>query len=335
MLFTASKKALTTSAFRRVLTVSTFINKSFVQKYIVSQCKSCCFSKTATFLCKTTTRRILFPISFVAEFSNNKTMEEKEKIQDVSSESKTVQADGDKPGNAEGQSGIKPTKKQSLHDMLKGLIDGYNPDDEEASSEMLIKYLNEGMDQKAKIADALKNDPRIAQLLSDIVSGKRGAAGSLARYFGKDFLSAEEGSPEYEEILEAEEERKAEQEASEASKKEYQSNLEKSMPEVEAYCKEKGYQVDEFLDNAWNKLIRPVLSGLYSREVCEFIEKGFNYDKDINDASEAGYIKGRNENIHKMKEERGDGMPKISGSETIKEKPKKKENSFLDMALNA
>lgn len=258
-------------------------------------------------------------------------MEEKEKIQ----EDLSVQTDGDKPEGSGVTDGDKPTKRQALHDMLKGLIDGYDPDDEESSSEMLMKYLNDGNQQKAKLAEALKNDPRIAQLLSDIVSGKRGAAGSLARYFGKDFLSAEEGSPEYQEILKAEEERKAEQEASEASKKEYQDNLEKSMPEVEAYCNEKGYQVDEFLDNAWNRLVQPILSGLYSKEVCEFIDKGLSYDKDVNDATEAGYVKGRNENIHKMKEERGDGMPKISGSENVKEKPKKKSSSFLEMALNA
>lgn len=282
---------------------------------------------------KTTTWYIFFPISFVEEISKYKTMEEKEKVQKEYSENEIPQTTSENTAK-ETAGEVKQTKKQALHDMLKGLIDGFNPDDEESSSEMLMKYLSDGNEQKKKIAEALKNDPRIAQLLSDIVSGKRGAAGSLARYFGKDFLSAEEGSPEYEEIVKAEEERKAEQEASEASKKEYQDNLEKSMPEVEAYCKEKGYQVDEFLDNAWTKLIQPVLSGLYSREVCEFIDKGFNYDNDVKDASEAGYVKGRNENIHKMKEERGDGMPKISGSEAVKEKPSKK-NPFLDMALNA
>lgn len=229
-----------------------------------------------------------------------------------------------------------PTKKQALQEMLKSIISGYDPDDEETSSESLMKYLNENNEQKSKLAEALRNDPRLAQLLSDIVSGKRNAAGSLARYFGKDYLSAEEGSPEYEDILKAEEERKAEQEASEVSRNEYQANLERSMPEVEAFCKEKGYQVDEFLDNAWNRLIQPVLSGLYSKDVCEFIDKGFTYDKDINDASEAGYVKGRNENIHKMKEERGDGMPKISGSETTSPKVNKKETSpLLEAALNA
>lgn len=260
---------------------------------------------------------------------------EEEKRQSIPATSDSAQAESEKLDTVKGGSDTKLTKKQALHDMLKGMIEGYDPEDEESSSEMLMKYLSEGNEQKAKIAEALKRDPRIAQMLSDIVSGKRGAAGSLVRYFGKDFLSAEEGSEEYEEILKAEEERKAEQEASEASRKEYQDNLEKSMPEVEAYCKEKGYEVDDFLDGAWTKMVQPILSGLYSKEVCEFIDKGMSYDKDVADATEAGYVKGRNENIHKMKEERGDGMPKISGSETVKEKPKKKGNSFLDMALKA
>lgn len=204
---------------------------------------------------------------------------EEEKRQSIPASSDSAQAESEKLDTVKGGSDTKLTKKQALHDMLKGMIEGYDPEDEESSSEMLMKYLSEGNEQKAKIAEALKRDPRIAQMLSDIVSGKRGAAGSLVRYFGKDFLSAEEGSEEYEEILKAEEERKAEQEASEASRKEYQDNLEKSMPEVEAYCKEKGYEVDDFLDGAWTKMVQPILSGLYSKEVCEFIDKGMSYDK--------------------------------------------------------
>ena len=258
-------------------------------------------------------------------------MEDKEKKELEQSEEITSTTEGNPPIIEE----KKPTNKQVINETLAHLIEGYNSDDEEKSSELLTKYLNDNNDQKAKLAEALKNDPRIAQLLSDIVSGKKNAAGALARYFGKDFLSAEEGSPEYEAIIQAEEERKAEQEATEASKNEYQSNLDKSMPEVEAYCQEKGYSINDFLDNAWNRLIQPVLSGLYSKEICEFIDKGLNYDNDVNDASEAGYVKGRNENIHKMKEEKGDGMPKLTGSETVKEKPKEKGNSFIEMAMNA
>lgn len=113
---------------------------------------------------------------------------EEEKKQTIPASNDSAQAESEKPDTTKGGSDTKPTKKQALHDMLKGMIEGYDPEDEESSSEMLMKYLSEGNEQKTKIAEALKRDPRIAQMLSDIVSGKRGAAGSLVRYFGKDFF---------------------------------------------------------------------------------------------------------------------------------------------------
>jgi len=229
---------------------------------------------------------------------------------------------------------VKPSKKDELRKMLLEDIEGYNPDDEEGSAALLIDRLNASKEQKKKLADALNSDPRLAQVLADVVSGKRGAAGALVKYFGKDFLNAEEGTPEYEEIVKAEEERKAEQDANEASKKEYEANIEKTMPEVEAYCKEKGYDVDEFLNNAWEGIVKPILSGMYSRQVCEFIDKGSNYDNDVKAALEAGEVKGRNTNIHKMEERNGDGMPKAMGSAPVK-KPKKQGNDVLSLAKMA
>lgn len=230
----------------------------------------------------------------------------------------------------------KPTKRQQLNDLLKNTVDGYDPEDEEGSSEKLMGYIGKNNEQAKKLADALSKDPKLAQMLSDIVNGKHNAPGALARYFGKDFLSAEEGTPEYEELAKAEEERKKEVEATEVSKKEYDDNIEKSMPEVEAFCKEKGYSVDEFLGKVWDRLVGPIFSGIYSREICEFIDRAFNYDKDIKDAMEAGEVKGRNSNIQKIKEERGDGLPKGIQDQSISKPPKKKAgNSMIDLARMA
>lgn len=220
------------------------------------------------------------------------------------------------------------TKREALNKLLAEEIPDYNIDDDESAAEMLMNYINGNREQRNKLAEALQSDPRLAQMLADIVSGKRGAAGSMVRYFGKDFLSAEEGTPEYEEIQAAEEERKREMEAMGASGKEYTQNLEKSMPVVEEWCREKGYVVDEFLEKVWDALIAPVMSGNYSREVCDFLDKGLNYDRDTKDALDAGVVQGRNENIHKMREERGDGLPK-GITTTSPSTPKKKEKSPL------
>lgn len=227
-----------------------------------------------------------------------------------------------------------PTKREELNRILAEEIPDYNSDDEEASAEMLIGYINGSREQKNKLAEALQQDPRLAQMLADIVSKKRGAGSAMVRYFGRDLINAEEGTPEYDEIQAAEEERKSEMEAMEAGSQEYSSNLEASMPIVEEWCKEKGYQMDEFLDKVWETVISPIMSGNYSREVCELLDKGMNYDKDTADALAAGVVKGRNENINKLREEQGDGMPKGITS-TAPEKTTKARNPMLEAALQA
>lgn len=241
--------------------------------------------------------------------------------------------DGAQVPNAE--NGPAPSNRDRLNGLLEEEIPGYDPSDEEGAADMLYNYINGTREQRNKLADALYDDPRLAQMLADIINGKRGAAGAMTRYFGKDFLNAEEGSQEFYEIVAAEEERKKEQDAAEAGRKEYSDNLEATMPEVEAWCKENGRDVDEFLNGAWDRLISPILSGRYSREVCELIDHGLSYDKDTQDALAAGRVQGRNENINKMREERGDGMPKgITSAPPAEERRKRKRNSTIGAALS-
>lgn len=261
-----------------------------------------------------------------------------ENIEEKKNEAPVVN-EGKVTGEVQAQSSEKgqipvSTKRDQLRSLLSEEIPGYSADDEESSAEMLIEYINGNKEQRKKLAEALQQDPRLAQMLADIVNKKRGAGNAMVRYFGKDLLSAEEGTPEYEDILSAEEERKKEQEAMEASRKEYNDNLEKSMPIVEEWCKEKGYDISEFLDKVWTDVISPIMSGSYSRETCDFLDKGLNYDKDTKDAMAAGVVKGRNENINKLKEERGDGLPK--GITSAPGNPdKRKRNSLIEAALNA
>lgn len=237
---------------------------------------------------------------------------------------------------AESPSDMPVTNRQKLNDLLKETIGEWNPDDEEGSSGKLLDYINGGKERQKKLADALTKDPRLAQLLSDIVGGKRNAHGALARYFGKDFLSAEEGSPEYEELMKAEEERKKESEAAEASAKEYSKNLDESMPIVEEFCKEKGYEVSDYLDKVWNQIVSPIINGTYSRELCEILDNGINYSTDVEDAMKAGEIKGRNMRIDRMRKDEGDGLPKNIGSNgNIAPKRERRSSTILDIAKNA
>lgn len=226
-------------------------------------------------------------------------------------------------------------KRDQLNALLAEEIPDYDPNDEEGAAELLTKYINGNRDQRNRLADALYQEPRLAQALADVINGRRGAAGSLVRYFGKDLLNAEEGTPEYNEIIAAEEERKKEMDAVAASQKEYTSNLEASLPTVEAYCQEIGADVDEFLDKAWQQLIGPILSGNYTREVCQFLDHGLNYDRDTKNAMAAGRVAGRNENINKLREEHGDGMPKGISSSPVNDGSGNKKRARLFDATRA
>lgn len=227
--------------------------------------------------------------------------------------------------------------RQALNKLLGEEIEGYDADaDDETRAGKVTEYLNNSRESRERMAKALRDDPRFAQVLVDVVNGRRGAAAALARYFGRDLMNLDEDDPEYEEVIKAEEERRKEQEELEASRKEYEENLKESIPIVKDWCKKNNVDMEEYLDNVWTRIIEPIKQGRYNEELLNLLNNGFNYDKDVNDAMKAGEVKGRNTNIAKLREEKGDGMPKGMSSATVAPKQKKEGgNQLLDLAKMA
>lgn len=204
------------------------------------------------------------------------------------------------------------------------------------SQEMLKNFFRSNVEQNERLASILELDPRLAQLLSDVVQGKRSAHAAMARYYGKSFFDHEEGSPEYEEMLRMDEERRNEAYEMANNRREYEANLERSRPVIERFCSERGYEPAEFMDRVWEQLVFPILSGTYTPEVCQALEHAINYEQDVEDAFAAGNIKGRNTSIRRMQEEFGDGLPKgISSVAPVQEQRRPKGNTLIDAALKA
>ena len=113
--------------------------------------------------------------------------------------------------------------------------------------------------------------------------------------------------------------------------------MDTSAPVIEQFCKKKGYEVDDFLDKVWDWVASPILSGRYTPELLEMMDKAFNYDTDVSDALKAGEVKGRNENVNKMRNDKiGDGLPTGLGTNTKQtKKPKQKQETILDIAKYA
>lgn len=206
---------------------------------------------------------------------------------------------------------------------------------DDVSQEALLEHLFVNREQNERLADALGRDPRLAQMLADMVEGKRNAHSAMARYFGRSMMNLDEGSPEYEEMMQADEERREEVLRIANDRREYERNLEESRGVIENFCRERGYEPAEFMNSVWEKLAMPILSGNYSQEVCVALEHALNYEKDVEDAFAAGDIKGRNTNIQRLKEDFGDGMPKGLSSAAPDASRKRRRNSLIEDALNA
>lgn len=224
---------------------------------------------------------------------------------------------------------------ETLNSELKKLFGEDFDISDKFSQDLLLQHLRVNKEQNAHLSGILERDPRLAQLLTDVVSGKRNAHSAMARYFGNSFMAIDEDSPEYEEIMLADEERKEEMMRLANDRREYEKNLSESIPVIEEFCNAKGYDASDFMDKVWESLIFPILAGKYTNEVCVALDHAVTYEKDVEDAFAAGDIKGRNTNIQRMKENFGDGMPKGMNSVAPETDVKRRRNSLIDKALNA
>lgn len=206
---------------------------------------------------------------------------------------------------------------------------------ESVSQEALLQHLRMNREQNERLAEALERDPRLAQMLMDMISGKRNAHSAMARYFGRSMMNIDENSPEFEEMMLADEERRDELLRTAAERRNYEENLKMSRDVIENFCRERGYDAATFMNDVWDKLIMPILSGNYTYEVCTALEHAINYEQDVEDAFAAGDIKGRNTNIQRMKEDFGDGLPKGMSSAALDAAPKRRRNSLIEDALQA
>ena len=236
--------------------------------------------------------------------------------------------------NAAALQGEQPSL-ENFNERLNVFFGGNFDINDRLSQDLLMRHLELNREQNERLVTMLDSDPRLAQLLADVVGGKRGAHSAVARYFGRGFMSIDENSPEFEEIMLADEERKDEFMRLANDRREYETNLEESMPVIETFCSERGYDPSQFMDKVWEQLVFPIMAGKYSVDVCTALDHAITYEQDVKDAFAAGDIKGRNSNIMRMKEDFGDGLPKGMSSAAPAPERKRSRNSLIEKALNA
>ena len=223
-----------------------------------------------------------------------------------------------------------------LDEALKSLFGANFSIDDAQSQQLLIQHLQDNREQNERLAEVLERDPRMAQMLADMVEGKRNAHTAMARYFGSNYINYPEGTVEYEEMLLADEERRNEINNLIEDRRQYEANLAASQPVIQDFCNKRGYDPSDFLEAVWERLVMPILSGSYTAEVCVALDNAISYEQDIEDAFAAGDVIGRNTSIQRMKQDFSDGMPSgiRSAAPPVTNKPRRT-NTLIEAALEA
>ena len=222
----------------------------------------------------------------------------------------------------------RPQRGRSAYvDYMSGVNPDFNGADEEAIYEDMLSYRKNNDESRKRISDMLSENPQLAQVLSDIANKKRGAGAAFARYFGKDLLNAEEGSPEWDEIQQAEKDRNEELMALRKRGEDYDANIEASMAVLDEFGRENNVNIDDFLDEAYGKIIEPIFLGKYDKELLRRLKNALDYDSDVETSFNAGKAAGRNERIEDMRKANvGDGLPRMGSAAGMRQGPKKPES---------
>lgn len=201
--------------------------------------------------------------------------------------------------------------------------------------QMALDYIKELRSSNDRIIEAISDDPRAAQMFADIVNGTRKPGAAIARYFGKGFM-ADEGTPEYDEMMAADEEFFNERESAKRTAEEHNAKMLDFLDWLEGELGEEEGAEGERMRRVYNEILIPLLDGVKDETLPGKLKKSLDYDKDVEDAFAAGQVKGRNMNINEMRGKVGDGMPKGLTSQAVPvvERPKKR-NRMLESALGA
>ena len=182
-------------------------------------------------------------------------------------------------------------------------------------SDLEGKY-NELSGANSRLAELISKDPRIGAVLSMISSDKpKSFPYAYSSVFGKDAVGLEGKDLEdyetgYQEYQKTEEKRKADTETA-------NKNFEESIGRLLDYIKKINLD-DERGEKLYNGVLdlgQSFLMGIIPNEVFDLVYKGLNYDSDVQEAADTGYVEGKNENIDaKMKQKtEGNPIPSLSG----------------------
>lgn len=196
---------------------------------------------------------------------------------------------------------------------------------------------NEMVGSNTKLADLVAKDPKLGSVLSMIAGeNPKSLPYAVSSVYGKDAFELEgDALSDYEaghqEYLNAQAKSKAEQEQAATNFKESLSRLEKYVADNSLDEERAGKLYSGIMD-----LGESFLMGNIPDNIFDLVYKGLNYDQDVQEAADTGFVEGKNNVAEaKMKEKTGGAaIPDLNNNtgagKTKKLPPVKNKGSFYD-----
>jgi hypothetical protein len=248
------------------------------------------------------------------------------------------------PMPGEGQTAPKPKHKDALRARLAKKYPDRNFNDDEELAEQIgkdyddtDKQLASYKDSEGKLSKMLASDPRSAIFLQAFAKGENPVS-VLVEQFGDEFMDYLDDPEHQEEIAEAHK-KYLERVANESRlEEEYKQNLNASLEAIDEAQKQNGW-TDEYVNEGIKTLydlLNDAIMGKIDPQTITLLNNGTNYDADMAQTGEEGYVRGRNAKIEEQlrKNRGGDGAPHLAGGgKTPIGAPKpKKPTSIFDVA---
>jgi hypothetical protein len=223
---------------------------------------------------------------------------------------------------------------------------GNNPEaGDDIDDEALWEYANNGHAElegkynqlngaNSRLAELVGKDPKMASVLSMLAGDNpKSMPYAMGTVYGRDFMDGdlEEFEAGYQENLkQLAESKKVQAEA--------EKNIGESILNIEKYVAENGLPEEQakglhagIMDFAEN-----LLMGKIPVELVDLVYKGLNYEKDMQEAADTGFVEGANKKVRAtMKAKTDPSIPPSLGTgantgEVSKPRPPKKKGSFFD-----
>ena len=195
---------------------------------------------------------------------------------------------------------------------------------------------NEMVGANTRLAELVTKDPKLGAVLSMLVGeNPKSLPFAVSSVYGKGAFELE--GDELNDYEDGHQEYLNAQAKSEAEREQAANNYQESLSRLEKYVAENGLDEEQSgkLRSGIMDLGESFLMGNIPNDVFVLIHKGLNYDRDVQEAADTGFVEGKNNVVEaKMKEKTGSGViPDLgsgTGSGKVKKIITKKKGSFYD-----